>query len=313
MIVGNLKTNYTDLIAYNSTEKVTAKNAETEVSKAATEGVIYSTEKLLEKESRLYDKTGNTIAVASYGGFTSGQGVQQALFDLGFYSGPLDGSLSSTLTKNALKEFQCVYGMTQSGNADVTTLSKLKRAYDYNCEAIAAYRNNQELSSHFPMDSIQLDNFGMTWAFLREGMELDTMHASAVMSNIRWESGFSSDNLRDVGDNVTIHDPNYAYDVNDGKAYGLMQWCHASRKEGLLNKANSMGLHYSDINAQLAYFREETETICDVSWGQFKNIDNLHNATVYFMDNIEIPNPSHRNPAERMATADIIYNTLQGV
>ena len=62
MIVGNVKNIYTDMASYNSTEKVTVKNTETTVSKAATEGVIYSTEKLLEKESRLYDKTGKQLA-----------------------------------------------------------------------------------------------------------------------------------------------------------------------------------------------------------------------------------------------------------
>lgn len=308
MIVGNVKNSYTDMASYNSTEKVTVKNTETTVSKAATEGVIYSTEKLLEKESRLYDKTGNTIAVASYGGFTSGQGVQQALFDLGFYSGPMDGSLSSTLTKNALKEFQCVYGMTQSGNADVTTLSKLKSAYDYNCEAIAKYNSNTSLSGHLQLDPIELDNFGMTWAFLREGMGLDSMHASAVMSNIQWESGFSSDNLQGTS---SSHDSSYVYNAYDGKGYGLMQWTFWERKEGLLEQANSMGLDYSDTNAQLAYMRKEMENYIPSEWNTFKSKNTLYDATDYFLDHIEMP--AINNYATRRATADVIYNALQSV
>lgn len=56
-------------------------------------------------------------------------GVQARLSNLGFYQGPIDGELGED-TKRALRDFQVVYGLELTGEADAATRSKLVEIHD---------------------------------------------------------------------------------------------------------------------------------------------------------------------------------------
>lgn len=272
-------------------------------------GAIYEKSEVLGTVYPTYNAAGSihgTIAPAS---LPSNQSVQSALKTLGFYFGPYDGSLTSEASKKAIRNFQTVYGLDCTGTMNQATLSKLDLVDGFRARAADILRENANNELVKGLDYYEKENFANIWAFLRLGMKLDATHASAVMANINAESGFSSDNLQDEGV-VTHHDPDYVYDVNDKKGYGIMQWTHPQRKQGLLNQAKSMGLQCSDLNAQLAYFRKEmnTASLYKNQWTEFQNKKTLNDATDYFLDEIE--NPDENNFQERRGFANTIYQFM---
>ena len=89
------------------------------------------------------------------------------------------------------------------------------------------------------------------WSFLKtEGFTDEG--AAGIMGNIQQECHFQLD-LREQqsGDSHSTD-----FDVNDKHGYGLLQWTYPDAKQGLLDKANSMGGKVSDINVQLAYMKD---------------------------------------------------------
>lgn len=84
--------------------------------------------------------------------------------------------------------------------------------------------------------------------------------AAALMGNLMAESSLNP--LCATGKNRT---QNYAMDadngkvdfVNDGVAFGLVQWCYHTRKEGLLSYARQQGMSVGDLNTQLEYMWKE--------------------------------------------------------
>ena len=209
----------------------------------------------------------------------------------------------------AIGNFQTVYGLNKTGAMNQTTLSKLQLVDGFRNRAmniLAENENNIQVKDL--VDSIERKNFAKIWTFLRLGMGVGATHASAVMANIKAESGFSSDNLQNENNVITHHDPDYVYDVNDEKGYGIMQWTFWSRKQGLLNQAKSMGLQPKDLNAQLAYFRTEMNTLYKIQWNEFKSKTTLADSTDYFLKELE--SPKDNNSEERIGFANEIYQLM---
>lgn len=237
----------------------------------------------------------------------TGRKAKQALKNLGFYSGPDDSNLSTSDAKKAIRNFQKVYGLSVTGTADNNTLIKLDVASNYKSKAAQALQNSS-IPSQFYMDYYEKENFARTWAFLRVGMGLNDAQASGVLGNIKAESNFSSDNAQGY---AGAHNPDYTYRIDDKKAYGIMQWKIDSRKKGLLDTANSMGLNVSDVNAQLAFMRVESTTTCKSGWDALKTAKTVEAASDCVLQKIEITSNSYID--QRRQYSNTIYNVMSKI
>lgn len=261
----------------------------------------------------------------AYAVMTSGVGASKAasknetiqiwLNQLGFYSGKVDGNLYTTASKKALKNFQRVYGLAQTGQISNMVQDKLKAAIS--CYRTTASKSDlgtitSMVSGHPDFKETEVrDYFAKTGAFFRVGMGLSVYQASGVLGNIMAESGCIPDNAKDTGTNKKLHDKDYKYNVSDGRAYGLIQWKEKSRKNLLLTVSKEMGLNYSDLNAQFATFRKETESanFTKANWEMFKKYDTIDTCTSIFLQKIEMTDKVHY--AERYAKAQKIYSTMK--
>lgn len=241
--------------------------------------------------------------------------VQRRLTQLGFYSGSVDGNLYTDASKKALKNFQRVYGLAQTGQISNMVQDKLKAATS--CyRAVASKSDLGTITSmvsgysDFKESEIR-DYFAKTWAFFRVGMGLTVRQASGVLGNIMSESGCVPDNAQDTDTNKKLHDKDYKFNVSDGRGYGLIQWTIKERKQLLKDTSSQMGLSVSDINAQFACFRKETERddLTKSAWETLKEHDMIDTSTGIFLSKIENP----RNPdfGERYSNAKIIYSVMK--
>lgn len=222
----------------------------------------------------------------AYAVMTSGVGASKAasknetiqiwLNQLGFYSGKVDGNLYTTASKS-----------------DLGTITSMVSGY-----------------SDFKETEVR-DNFAKTWAFFRVGMGFSVYQASGVLGNIMAESGCIPDNAKDTDTNKKLHDKDYKYNVSDGRGYGLIQWTIQKRKQLLKDTSSQMGLSVSDINAQFACFRKETERddLTKSAWNKLKKTDLIDGATGIFLNEIEMPD--NRNFSERYEKATTIYSVMK--
>ena len=241
--------------------------------------------------------------------------VQRRLTQLGFYSGSVDGNLYTDASKKALKNFQRVYGLAQTGQISNMVQDKLKAATS--CyRAVASKSDLGTITSmvsgysDFKESEIR-DYFAKTWAFFRVGMGLTVRQASGVLGNIMAESGCVPDNAQDTGTNKKLHDKDYKFNVSDGRGYGLIQWTIKERKQLLKDTSSQMGLPVNDINAQFACFRKETERddMTKSAWKTLKEHDMIDTSTGIFLSKIE--NPKVQNFDERYSKAKIIYSVMK--
>ena len=250
---------------------------------------------------------------------TSNQSYQSMLSAMLFYNGPIDGNMTSSVSKKAINNFQKVYGLSQSGSLDSNTVSKLNEVYSFyintlNDSDMTSLKNNLFINKGVSSSLAYTlaDNLALTWTFLRKGMGmgLSEQQAAGAMGNIMQESCFSPNNAQDTSYSG-IQNSNYTYQAGDGVAYGLIQWKHSSRKNNLLTVANSMGLSVSNINAQFACIRDEStkSNFCLAGWNLLRNSNGIANATQVFKDNIELCGDSTLN--DRINFANTIYNALR--
>ena len=240
--------------------------------------------------------------------------TQNNLRTLGFYSGGNTGYVNTEM-RNAIRNFQKVYGMAETGSLTQNVYDKVREVtIKFNTIYNSSALNNLALDSNFSLDSTQKKNFALIWTFLDKSMGLTGQQIVGAMANIMAESGFSNDNLKDVDpNNPTLHDPNYEYDATDGKAYGILQWAFLQRKQGLESVAGDMGLDESDLNAQLAYFRKEMTTYFDDlyypdAWAHLKSTTNYIDACDVFLEEIE--SPETLDYEDRRNHATTIYNIM---
>lgn len=275
-------------------------------------GIIYEKSDVTEINYNTYNSNGTVNEVSPASASSSDRSIQIALMNLGFYTGDIDGNLTSASMKKAIGNFQTVYGLTKNGVMDQRTKSKLDLVDSFRSRAASIVSENQGTDVIKDLNPVERRNFANIWTFLRLEMGVDATHASAIMANMKTESWFSSNNLQDENGDKKHHDPGYKYEVYDGKGYGIMQWTYPPRKQGLLDEADAMGLKPGDLNAQLAYFRTEmnTDKFCKSQWAEFKNKKTLTDATEYFLEEIEMPRKEHENREERKSFANQIYQLM---
>ena len=160
-------------------------------------------------------------------------------------------------------------------------------------------------------ESVVKADVARAWTFLRAGMGLTAKQAAGVMGNIMHESGASPVNANDNGMGCKkLRDTNYVYSVDDGIAYGIIQWL-GSRKQGLLDMANTMGSAVSDYNVQFAFLRKEMETSYSSAWKEITDKDDVENAAKVFCKRIERATwEENQDKNERLNNADKVYNAL---
>ncbi len=306
---------YNMLYAYQKTNEYSNTNSTT-VSKAATgateisQGVIYERKSASTVEYATYSSTGTINATYSNVTLSSNYLIQNALNNLGFYNGPTDGYLSSDLSKKAIKNFQTTYGLTVTGEMDTTTKSVLEEASNLKSN-VHLSDGMASLAASLSLDATQTRNLSRIWAFLRVGMGLTAAQASGVLGNIYEESLFSETNAQDKCGYEGKYNTEYQYSTTDKVGYGLLQWTFSSRKQGLLDQAEEMDLSYTDINAQLAYFRSEMCGEFATVWNQIKNTATAAEVSDIFLREIE--NPEVKNYDERQDTSNTIYAQLKEV
>ncbi|MDE6312438.1 MAG: peptidoglycan-binding protein [Lachnospiraceae bacterium] len=310
-ITSTNKSGYSSVL-YGTTQTSTVQKLQNETLNHNNTGVIYETGNDIEGYG-LYTQAGISVDRLAHN-----YQIQNALHSLGFYSGPTDGRLGTDLSKKAIKNFQTVYGLFESGEMNGATKTKLSKAYTMKC-LIASSTAAKEIDRAFDrytLDYTQRDTFANTWVFLRVGMELTVKQTAGVCGNIMNESVFSADNLQDnYTDRSTLgaHNKDYKYKTNDGKGYGLLQWTFADRKKRLQKKAKNMGLSVSNLNAQLAFFREEMLTGSDFkdAWQDIKSATTVKEASDIFLKRIE--NPRYKNYAERRKYGRTIYKIMKNL
>lgn len=266
-------------------------NTNASENQAVNAGVIYEHETKPTSESCVYTKEQILGTAAS----TENMQFQNNLKILGFYSASVatDGNLGSQESLRAIKNFQRVYGLPINGGSNEQTRTKLN-------EVITFYNSlkSSDLSTVAQIvngysdynESIVKADVARTWTFLRTGMGLTAKQAAGVMGNIMHESGASPTNAQDskIPGSSKLRDTTYVYSATDGIAYGIIQWQHSSRKQGLLDMANNMGSTVSDCNVQFAYLRNEVETSLKSAWKKITDKDDVENAAKVFCTEIEI-------------------------
>ena len=261
---------------------------------------------IYDKHDRLADQMASYVTAIKRGSAYDNHKIQSNLSALGFYTGPINGDLSSEVTRRAISNFQKVYGLNPTdGNANTSFRRKLN-------EAVSVYENvitnpsMPELANNSKMqfDYNQIHNFAKVWTFLNVSMGLNTKQIAGVMGNMHAESGFYPTNAEN-NYYPGKHNPEYVYSTTDRVGYGLIQWTDKTRKQGLLNEAIQMGLDVSDLNAQLAFFRKEMLRDYSGTWNKIKKAATVQDASDIFLEKIE--KPKIRNYAQRREYSDIIY------
>lgn len=100
--------------------------------------------------------------------------------------------------------------------------------------------------------------------YLVDELGVNTAAACGIMANIQSESGFYPNNLQnsyekslgytDATYTRAVDNGSYTNFVYDKAGYGLCQWTFWSRKQGLLNLAQTRGVSIADLEMQMDYF-----------------------------------------------------------
>ncbi len=146
------------------------------------------------------------------------------------------------------------------------------------------------------------------WDFLkREG--LNDFTVAGIMGNLRVESLMFSNNLQNsYSSKLGMTDQQYTENVDSGKytnfvrdsaGYGLAQWTHWSRKEGLLNYARESGQSIGDLQTQLEYLWKELNQSYKNLLNKFKTVTSVKEASDLF--SIEFERPASQSGAPKRA------------
>ena len=134
-------------------------------------------------------------------------------------------------------------------------------------------------------------NEKVVWDFLIKKVG-NPFGVAAIMGNLMAESSLNPANA--TGKNKT---ENYVADadsgkidfVNDGVAFGLVQWCYRTRKQGLIDYARSKSASVGDLTTQLEYLVKEMSTSYKTAWNAVVSATNIRTASDVVMLKYEKP------------------------
>lgn len=142
--------------------------------------------------------------------------------------------------------------------------------------------------------------------------------ACAVLGNVEAESGFVSNNLQDSYNTAlgmsdasytkAVDNKTYNNFIHDSAGYGLAQWTYYTRKQKLLNYAQSNNKSIGDTEMQVAFLIKELKEDFSSIWAQLKSSNDLHHLTAVLLNQWE--NPLVKNLTVRYEYAQKHYKNL---
>lgn len=148
------------------------------------------------------------------------------------------------------------------------------------------------------------------WNFLKD-KGLNDFAIAGIMGNIYAESLLAPNNLQnsysvslgysDEEYTKAVDDGSYDNFVRDSAGYGLVQWTHWSRKEGLLKFAKETGRSIGDLDMQLEYFWKEISGYKGVM-NTLRNAKSVHEASVAVHLEYERPADQSETAQKRRAS-----------
>lgn len=147
---------------------------------------------------------------------------------------------------------------------------------------------------------------------------------SAMMGNLYAESALRSNNLQQTyeqslgytDDSYTRAVDSGGYDnfVKDSAGYGLAQWTYWSRKQGLLEYAQSIGKSIGDFEMQMEYLIKELETTHKATLQALQSAQSVIEASNYVLIHFEAPaNQSEAVQAKRASYGEKYYSAYHVV
>ena len=122
---------------------------------------------------------------------------------------------------------------------------------------------------------------------------------AGLMGNLYAESALRSNNLQqtyekslgftDESYTSAVDDGSYTNFIKDSAGYGLAQWTYWSRKQGLIEYAQSVGKSIGDFEMQMEYLIKELETNHKSTLKALKAAQNVFEASTYVLIHYEAP------------------------
>lgn len=139
---------------------------------------------------------------------------------------------------------------------------------------------------------------------------------AAIMGNLMAESSLNPQCAtgKNKTANYTKDADNGAVDfVNDGVAFGLVQWCFCTRKQGLLNYAKSTGRSVGHLQMQLEYLVKEMSENYKTAWKTVQSTNSIRTASDLVMLKYEKPaSTSEAAKKKRAIYAQMFYDKFAG-
>lgn len=140
------------------------------------------------------------------------------------------------------------------------------------------------------------------WNFIYEKSH-NAYGTAALMGNLMAESSLNPKNV------TGSKDPDYVQKadsgtidfVHDGHAFGLVQWCFKTRKEGLLSYAKSLKTSVGDITTQLNYMWQELQNSYKTAYNAIVNSTNIRESSDVIMLKYEKPSNTSETMKQRRA------------
>ena len=122
---------------------------------------------------------------------------------------------------------------------------------------------------------------------------------AGLMGNLYAESALRSNNLQqtyekslgftDESYTSAVDDGSYTNFIKDSAGYGLAQWTYWSRKQGLIEYAQSVGKSIGDFEMQMKYLIKELETNHKSTLKALKAAQSVFEASTYVLIHYEAP------------------------
>ena len=138
---------------------------------------------------------------------------------------------------------------------------------------------------------------------------------AALMGNLMAESSLNPRNVTGSKDPDYVEkaDAGTINFANDGKAFGLVQWCYHTRKEGLIAFAKAQKASVGDLNVQLNYMWQELQTSYKTAYNAITGASNIREASDVIMLKYEKPANTSETMKQRRANYGLqFYNQFVG-
>lgn len=154
------------------------------------------------------------------------------------------------------------------------------------------------------------------WSFFHE-KGLNDYGVAGLMGNLYAESGLMPNNLQNTGNKKlgmtdaeyvkAVDNGTYKKFVKDSQGFGLAQWTFWSRKQALLDYANTLGASIGDLNMQLNFlWKELTESYSGVL-SVLRNASSILEASNAVLFDFERPANQNESVQRKRANLGQVY------